>query len=90
MAKKNNGIRVYTNADEGAVIEGLDRAMIRWVGTGLTAGQAAILKDANGEKVWESVAMSANVLDTFPLNLRQSLDITLDTLDGGTLYVYPM
>jgi hypothetical protein len=90
MSVKANGIQVFTSSDASAVVKGVDKVMLRWVGKGVTAGDQVVISDSLGNKVWETVAISTNVIDSFVLNLRRGLDLTLTTLTSGTLYIYPL
>jgi hypothetical protein len=58
----------------------------RWIG-GTTAGHSCILKDGNGNVLFESEADGANFLDLMPI-FRAVDGLDVDTLDSGSLYVY--
>jgi hypothetical protein len=88
MSTKYNGVQVFTSSDVNEVIPDIEKGLIRWVGTGMTAGQQVMLKDAAGHKIWESVALSTQVNDTFPLRVLPKMNLTLTQMDGGTLYIY--
>lgn len=90
MSTKNHGIHVYTHTDEGKTIEGVSKARLRWVAKGSTGGDDLLISDSGGNKVFESVTSSVQVIDQFDLDFKGGppVNLVLTTLDTGNLYVY--
>jgi hypothetical protein len=83
MSKRYRGI---WNLVEGDVTELMFFKRVRWVSKGATLGDQCILKDNLGEVIFESVAGVVNWTDSFVLD--RLVQITVDTLDSGALYLY--
>ena len=83
MSKRYRGIWKLAAGD---VTELMFFKKVRWVSKGATVGDQCILKDNNGEVLFESVAVYVNWQDSFDLN--RLVVITVTTLSSGTLYLY--
>jgi hypothetical protein len=91
MSTKRHGIQVFTHADEGKTIPAISRAKLRWVAKGSTGGDDLLISDSDGNKVFESVTSSVQVIDQFDLDVKGvPIDLVLTTLDTGNLYIYEM
>lgn len=77
-------IRMSAAAD--AVTGKMKIDYIRWVG-GTTAGHQCILKDTDGNTLFDSVADGAHFVDVHAIPMIVD-GIDLDTLDSGILYIY--
>jgi len=81
------GQRVKRSVTEGDVLSGITQvSTIEWVGA-TTAGHQCVLTDENGDNVWESVADGQYFKDVHA-HFDWVRDLTVTTLDSGTLYVY--
>jgi hypothetical protein len=90
MSARRNGIQVFVHADEAKAIPSVNRVKIRWVDAAGTIGDNLLISDADGNKVWESVAQTANCVDEGVLDLKGPVNLVLTTIDAGTLYIYEM
>ena len=59
---------------------------VRWVG-GVTASDAAILKDSSGRVIYHATATGGNFLDAHFYSGLTVNGLTVDTLASGTIYV---
>ena len=81
-----NPLKIDTAAAGVDIARRLYVKSIRWVGA-TTAGHTAILKDAAGRVIWESVAAGANhVEDDLIEEWWDEIDV--DTIASGKLYIY--
>lgn len=67
---------------------------IRWVNA-TTAGHTAVLADANGNPVWESICAGANYVESDDFSTHPDREsgqpfngLDLTTLGSGKLYIY--
>jgi hypothetical protein len=83
-------IWVFTNADESATPfttdKPLDFERLRWVDP-TAAGHQVILKDEDGNVVFEAVASGDNTEYESEAPMR-TRGLIIDTIDSGTLYLY--
>ena len=61
---------------------------IRWVSKTASAGDQAIIQDADGIVYWESVASGSNYVESDLLERKWQKDFKVTTLTTGTLYIY--
>ena len=83
MSKRYRGIWKLASGD---ITELVFIKKVRWVAKGATLGDQCVLKDNNGEILWESVATYVNWTDSSDLN--RLVAVTVATLSSGTLYLY--
>ena len=84
----NDTSRKPWSLDTAAVITA-DRIRVqslRWVVDTGTAGDNLKLEDANGEQVWESIAVTADFVDAdYPYADFEGFEVSV--IDSGILYV---
>jgi hypothetical protein len=79
-------LRFATQGDEQEITIDIDT--IRWVGAS-AAGHACIIKDENGDILFDSEANAAYFIDAHSFRGHCYVTkITIDTMNSGRVYVY--
>lgn len=64
-----------------SIVEGM-----RWIAD--TAGDDLVVDDGSGNVIWTAKAETNDFTDVIMFGPQMFSDITVDTIDSGTLYVY--